>query len=112
MRIIKQSNYVISEKQIPEVMQVISSQCEKKQAHLHYTSEIEVKKSTLEGQTFNYENKLYSIRSFGLHQPDNAAAAIDCAYHLGFDYDSIQKASTIPLSLHVHNTFRGTLPCS
>ena len=89
--IIKQSNYVISEKQIPEVMKVINSQCEEKQAHLHYTSEIEVKKSTLEGQTFTYENKLYSIRSFGLHQPDNAAAAIDCAYHLGFDYDSIQK---------------------
>ena len=87
--IIKNNNFVISEVQTPAVRQVISKRCLKKKADLQYTDNIKVTSKTLEGQSFTYRKKNYKINSFGRYQPHNAAAAIDCAYHLGIDYDSI-----------------------
>ncbi len=89
--IIKENNFVISESQTPVVRQVISKRCIKKKADLQYTGNIKVTSKTLEGQTFIYRKKSYRINSFGRYQPHNAAAAIDCAYHLGIDYECVCK---------------------
>ncbi len=89
--IIKKSNYIISETQSNQVKHVIGIRCQKKKAELHYTDDIKITSKSLQRQTFVYRKKSYKINSFGRYQPHNAAAAIDCALHLGIDYESIYK---------------------
>lgn len=89
--IIKKGNYVISEKQINKVKAVIEKRCEDRDAELIYTGEIRVTSHSLKGQSFIYAGKKYKVRSIGRYQPQNAAAAIECAYHLGIDYENICK---------------------
>lgn len=78
--IIKEKSYVISYPQKEEAQKVIEDVCREKNASLIKTDigKINIKKSSIEGQQFDYGNrKTININLLGEHQINNAALAID-----------------------------------
>ena len=63
----------------PEAVEVVATRCRELKVPLKVTdfAELQVLKSDLDGQSFVYRGKAYSIRLSGSHQARNAATALD-----------------------------------
>lgn len=74
--IIKEKDHVLLYPQSKEVEDVIENICKKQQAELRKADFPTETKSTLEGQSFLWKGKWYSIPLLGLYQIKNASMAI------------------------------------
>ena len=77
--IIKPGASVITGPQRPEVMAILKEKAECADCRLTETSTIMHKDSSLDGQSFVYNNRIYCISLLGRHQQINAAVAIEIA---------------------------------
>lgn len=87
--IIKQGVPVVSASQHKDVKDVIVSRCVETSSPLEFAHEVNVLSSALNGQTFVFDGKEYSIRSIGKKQPDNAGLAILVVKNLGVTQQNI-----------------------
>ena len=87
--IVKPGVPVISAPQHADVMAVIKTHCNDKNAPLMVIDEVNVMSSSREGQAFRFDGAVYSISSIGEHQPINAALAVETAKQLGISAQNI-----------------------
>ena len=77
--IIKPLCDVICYEQKPSVMEIVKDFCRQRGALFHAAdfSKLRLRQSSLEGQTFTYRDKTYTLPLLGTHQLKNAAVALE-----------------------------------
>lgn len=91
--IIKPRCPVVCARQEAEALTVIQKTCYELNSPLHMVdiNSIIPISDSLDGQIFRYRDRTLRIPLLGAHQLENAAAAIECAQHLGLSYNAIRQ---------------------
>lgn len=91
--IIKPGCPVVCAQQEPEALAVIEKRCREQNAPLHMVdiNSIAPLSDSLDGQAFRYRERTLRIALLGTHQPENAAAAVECAQLLGLGDEAIRE---------------------
>lgn len=97
--VIKPGVPVISAPQDKIVTDMIADTCARLGCRLHVVGNLQTKRASLEGQTFEFDGSEYDIRMIGAMQPVNAAAAVLAAREIGLPQNAITqglKEAVIP----------------
>lgn len=94
--IIKKGATVVTGPQLDEVTTILKSEADNKNCKFVATDAVNLTESSLEGQQFVYNNRIYKMKLLGRHQIENAACAIEIARALDINetsiYNGIERA--------------------